>query len=179
MAQPEDDRADSVHSYLGSADTWRQNARHVRELADRPHLDPQARAALLREAGACEKQADMWRTQAEDAGAEALMFPAKPQVSPSPSQPSPEPRSQTMRHLPVIEINCEAARQIWPRQAYRYAASGWRVVQTMTDVERLRSIASAEDATRFYASTATRLNEEYGSGTILYRAGSILSEPTG
>jgi len=78
MAQPEDDRADSVRSYLGSADTWRQNTRHVRELADRPHLDPQARAALLREAGACEKQADMWQAQAEDAGAEALMFPANP-----------------------------------------------------------------------------------------------------
>jgi len=80
MAQPEDDRADSVHSYLDSANDWRRNARHVRELADRPHLDPQARAALLREAGACEKQADIWQAQAEDAGAEALMFPAKPQV---------------------------------------------------------------------------------------------------
>jgi len=77
MAQPEDDRADSVHSYLGSAETWRQSARHVRELADRPHLDPQARAALLREAGACEKRADVWQTQAEDAGAEVLAFPRR------------------------------------------------------------------------------------------------------
>lgn len=77
MAQPEDDRAHNVHSYLDSANDWRRNARHVREHADQPHLDPQTRAALLREASACEKQADMWQAQAEDPGADAPAFPRR------------------------------------------------------------------------------------------------------
>ena len=178
MVQLEDDRTGSPRSYLGSADAWRRNAGHVREHAARPHLDPQARAALLREADTCEKQANMSQAEAEDIGASAPAFPRHPQVPPPPSQSSPDPGSRAMRHLPIIEINCEAARQIWPRHAYRYTAPGWRTVITMTDIDRLRSVAAAEDAKRFWASAVTRLNEEYGRGAVLYRAGSILSEPT-
>lgn len=46
----EDDRTRSVRSCLESAEAWRQNARYVRQHAARPHLNPQARTALLHEA---------------------------------------------------------------------------------------------------------------------------------
>lgn len=66
MAQPEDDRTHNVCFCLESADAWRQNARYVRERAARPQLDPRARAALLREADASDRQAEWWEAEAED-----------------------------------------------------------------------------------------------------------------
>ncbi len=62
----EDDRTRSVRSCLESAEAWRQNARYVRQHAARPHLDPQAGTALLREAEASDRQADWWVNEAED-----------------------------------------------------------------------------------------------------------------
>ncbi len=66
VAQPEDGRARSVRSCMRSADAWRQNARYVRERAGRPQLNPQARAALLREADVSDRQAEWWEVEAED-----------------------------------------------------------------------------------------------------------------
>ena len=62
----EDDRTRSVRSCLESAEAWRQNARYVRQHAARPHLDPQARTALLREAEASDRQAEWWVNEAEE-----------------------------------------------------------------------------------------------------------------
>ena len=61
-----EDRARSARSCLESADAWRQNARYVRGRAARPQLDPQVRAALLREADASDRQAEWWEAEAED-----------------------------------------------------------------------------------------------------------------
>lgn len=61
----EDDRTRSVRSCLESAEAWRQNARYVRQHAARPHLNPQARAALLREAEASDRQAEWWINESE------------------------------------------------------------------------------------------------------------------
>jgi len=61
----EDDRTRSVRSCLESAEAWRQNARYVRQHAAWPHLNPQARAALLREAEASDQQAEWWVNEAE------------------------------------------------------------------------------------------------------------------
>ncbi len=63
----EDDRIRGVRSCLESADAWRQNAGYVRERAARSQLNPQTRAALLREADASDRQADWWEAGAEDA----------------------------------------------------------------------------------------------------------------
>lgn len=60
----EDDRIRGVRSCLESANAWRQNAGYVRDHAARPQLDPQARAALLREAEASDRQADWWEAEA-------------------------------------------------------------------------------------------------------------------
>ncbi len=62
----EDDRTRSVRSCLESAEAWRQNAGYVRRHAARPHLDPQARTALLREAEASDRQAEWWVNEAEE-----------------------------------------------------------------------------------------------------------------
>ena len=61
-----EDRARSACSCMESADAWRQNARYVRERAARPQLNPQTRAALLREADASDRQAEWWKAEAED-----------------------------------------------------------------------------------------------------------------
>lgn len=63
-AMAEDGRARSARSCLESAEAWRQNARYVRQHAARPHLNPQARAALLREAEASDRQAEWWVNEA-------------------------------------------------------------------------------------------------------------------
>jgi len=77
MAQPEDDRARAVRSCLDSADDRRRNARHIREHAARPNLDPQTRAEMLRAASACDQQANWWEAGAEDVGADAPAFPRR------------------------------------------------------------------------------------------------------
>jgi hypothetical protein len=69
MANPvtaEDDRTRNIRSCLESAEAWRQNARYVRQHAARPHLNPQARAVLLREAEASDRQAEWWVNGAEE-----------------------------------------------------------------------------------------------------------------
>lgn len=60
----EDDRIRRVRSCLESAEAWRQNARYVRQHAARPYLNPQARAVLLREAEASDRQAEWWVNEA-------------------------------------------------------------------------------------------------------------------
>lgn len=64
----EQERAHSARSCQESADAWRQNARYVRQHADRPHLIPKVRDALLREAEASDRQADWWLAEAENEG---------------------------------------------------------------------------------------------------------------
>ena len=45
---------------LASARSWRQEAAHLRDHAERPHLNQAQRNALLRQADAAERQADWW-----------------------------------------------------------------------------------------------------------------------
>ena len=47
-------------SCLSSARSWRQEAAHLRDHADRPHLTLSQRAVFLRQAEAAERQADWW-----------------------------------------------------------------------------------------------------------------------
>jgi len=63
----ENDRTRSVCSCLESAEAWRQNARYVRQHAAHPYLDPRARAALLREAEAAERETEWWVNEAGEA----------------------------------------------------------------------------------------------------------------
>ena len=51
---------------LRSAEEWRRQAGHVREHAQLRLLHPGQREMLLREAEACDRQADWWLTGAED-----------------------------------------------------------------------------------------------------------------
>ena len=59
MAEMQSRRAVDL-SCLASARSWRQEAAHLRDLADRPHLTPAQRTAVLRQAEAAERQADWW-----------------------------------------------------------------------------------------------------------------------
>jgi len=62
----EDDRNRNIQSCLESAEAWRQNARYIRQRAAVPHLNPQVRAVLLREAEASDRQAEWWVNGAEE-----------------------------------------------------------------------------------------------------------------
>ncbi len=53
------DRAAQL-SYLASVRSWRQEASHLREHAERPALTTVQREAFLRQADAAERQADWW-----------------------------------------------------------------------------------------------------------------------
>lgn len=51
---------------LRSVERWRRQAGHVREHAQRRHLRPGQREMLLREAEACDRQANWWLAGAGD-----------------------------------------------------------------------------------------------------------------
>ena len=50
----------AVSSCLSRNADWRRQAAYLREHAALPHLTPDARAVLLREAEAADRQADEW-----------------------------------------------------------------------------------------------------------------------
>ncbi len=52
-------------SCLASARSWRQEAAHLRDHADRPYLTSSQRAVFLRQAEAAERQADWWLGEVE------------------------------------------------------------------------------------------------------------------
>ena len=54
-------------SCLASARSWRQEAAHLRDHAERPHLTSSQRAVFLRQAEAAEQQADWWLEEVETA----------------------------------------------------------------------------------------------------------------
>ncbi len=62
----EDDQTRNIRSCLERAEAWRQNACYVRQHAALPHLNPQAKAALLREAEASDRQAEWWVNGTEE-----------------------------------------------------------------------------------------------------------------
>ncbi len=76
------------------------------------------------------------------------------------------------RHYPILEINCEAARAVWPRHAYKYVGASWKLAETLVDFDRIKHVKSADEARAMYAATADRLNAEYGKGHTLFRASS-------
>ena len=77
------------------------------------------------------------------------------------------------QHYPTIELNQNAAREVWPHRAQRYAGFGWKVIETLIDPDRIRHIVSAKEAAHVYAAKAARLNEKYGRGRSLFRASSV------
>jgi hypothetical protein len=79
------------------------------------------------------------------------------------------------RYLPTLEINLNAAREVWPHRAYMFSGDGWKLQETLVDIDRTRGIRSADDARCLYENTAARLNAEYGRGTVLYRASSAIA----
>ncbi|MEO8716531.1 MAG: hypothetical protein ABI369_16115 [Acetobacteraceae bacterium] len=68
------DPSEAARSSLDSSRRWRLQAAHVREHVDAKHLTPGQRIALLREAAACDRQADWWR--------DAATMTADPQAGP-------------------------------------------------------------------------------------------------
>jgi hypothetical protein len=79
-----------------------------------------------------------------------------------------------MRYFPTLEINDPLAREIWPRSAYQHTTDGFRVTEKAIDIDRIRHIRTAEDATRYYAPHVARLNAEYATGRELFRASFVM-----
>ena len=52
----------------GEAERWRREAGNVRDHATLPHLDPVARATLLRSADRCDEEAAYWERGARSYG---------------------------------------------------------------------------------------------------------------
>ena len=59
---------DAARSCLASNAAWRREAALLRQHTTLPHLDPDARQTLLREAEAADRQADWWLNGAIEAG---------------------------------------------------------------------------------------------------------------
>ena len=65
-AMSEEQRARGIALCRGEAERWRREAANVREHATLPHLNPKARATLLRSADRSDDEAAYWEAGARD-----------------------------------------------------------------------------------------------------------------